>query len=161
MPKFKAGQLPWLWLSLIVILVDCVTKRVAVAMLSSELPTSIFPNLRLILAKNTGASYGFLAEATGWQRWLFSGLAIVVSLGILLWLRSLPKNDRLTTFGLCLILGGAIGNLLDRLVFGYVVDFINFYIGSFSPFGVFNVADMAISIGVLLLLVASFRRSKK
>ena len=161
MPKFKTGQLPWLWLALLVVLIDMLSKRMAVALLLPELPIHVFPGLNFILAKNTGASYGFLADATGWQRWLFSGLAVVVSLGILLWLRSLPKSDRLTTFGLCLILGGAIGNLLDRLIFGYVVDFFNLYIGSFYPFGVFNMADVAITFGVVLLIIASFRGSKR
>lgn len=161
MPKFKSGQLSWLWLSLVVLVVDVLSKRMAVALLSRMMPTHVLPGIQLILTHNKGASYGFLADATGWQRWLFSGLAVLVSLGILVWLRALPKNDRLTTVGLCLILGGAIGNVLDRLIFGYVVDFITLNIGRIVPFGVFNVADMAITFGVLLLIVASFRRSKR
>jgi signal peptidase II len=113
---------------------------------------TILPFLDFVRLHNKGAAFSFLAGASGWQNWLFTGVAIVVSAGVFWWLTQLPRHERtLLALGLSLLLGGAIGNLIDRVVLGYVLDFILFYYKEWS-FPAFNVADSAISCGVALVL---------
>jgi signal peptidase II len=145
-------MLKWLWLALAVAALDQVTKRLAIEGLSLHDPVPIIPFLNLTLTYNLGAAFSFLNQAGGWQRWLFIGLAIVVSLAIVVWLRRLPAQARWTAMGLSLILGGAVGNLIDRLRLGYVVDFIDLYYGHWH-WPAFNIADAAITLGALIVIL--------
>jgi signal peptidase II len=148
----------WLWLSLLVVVADQVTKAwVSGALRPYELVPVIDGFFNLTLMFNTGAAFSFLAQGGGWQRWLLSGLAVVVTIVLVAWLTRLDRDERWTAAALSLVIGGAVGNLLDRLRFGHVVDFLDFYLGSWH-WPAFNVADSAITVGVAILLLASFRR---
>ncbi|MCC5793743.1 MAG: lipoprotein signal peptidase [Chromatiales bacterium] len=142
----------WLWVSLAVLVADQLTKLVIVRELELFERIPVLPFFDIIRLHNPGAAFSFLAGASGWQTWLFSGIAVLVSGGIVWWLRQLPpQGQRVVALGLALVLGGALGNLVDRLMYGYVVDFLLFFIGDWS-WPAFNVADSAITCGVVLLL---------
>ena len=144
----------WLTLSLVIILLDQVTKYFASHILSMYQPIPIVPGFNLTLMHNTGAAFSFLSQAGGWQRWFFIGIASVVSIVIIVWMNGLPKNKYWLLTALALILGGAIGNVCDRIILGYVIDFIEVYYGDmFWP--AFNVADSAITIGAIMLIIDS------
>ena len=145
---------PWVWLGLtaIVILLDWHSKQVVSDALELYRPQEVFSWLNITLAHNYGAAFSFLSDAGGWQRWFFIVLASGVSLVLLVWLLRLPRKEWLTALGLSLILGGAIGNLVDRIQLGYVVDFIDVYYKNWH-YPAFNVADSAITCGVILLLL--------
>jgi len=145
---------PWIWLvvSAVVIVLDWHTKQLATEALELYRPYEVFSWLNMTLAHNYGAAFSFLSDAGGWQRWFFVVLASGVSLALLVWLLRLPRNEWLTGLGLALILGGAIGNLVDRIQLGYVVDFIDVYYRDWH-YPAFNVADSAITCGVVLLLL--------
>ncbi len=148
----QSPQFRWLWLSGGIIVCDQVTKQLAEALLVPHQPVGVLPFFDWYLTYNTGAAFSFLADAGGWQRWLFTGLALVISAIIVQWLRTLPREETLTALALALILGGAIGNLIDRIRLGYVTDFIQVWFGSWA-FPSFNVADSAISVGAALLII--------
>jgi signal peptidase II len=140
-----------------VLSLDVLTKRwVSHAFYFGEI-VPIFPGFNLTLAHNTGAAFSFLADGAGWQRVLLSAVAVIVTLVFSVWLYRTPASDRVTTMGLSLIIAGAIGNLIDRLWYGYVVDFLDVYV-SIYHWPAFNVADSAICIGVGFLLLEVFRR---
>lgn len=142
----------WLIVSLAVIALDQLTKLQVTQELALYQRVPVLPFLDLVRLHNTGAAFSFLAGASGWQNWLFSGIAVVVSIGILWWLTRLPARGKtLLALGLALLLGGALGNLIDRVIYGYVVDFLLVYYGEWS-YPAFNVADSAITGGVALLL---------
>jgi signal peptidase II len=144
-------MMKWLWLSAAVLVIDQITKLAADQFLTWGQPVPLLPFLNLTLLYNTGAAFSFLSQAGGWQRWFFIVLAAVISLVLLAWLRKLEPGQRVTAAGLALILGGALGNLIDRLVYGHVVDFIDFYYGSWH-WPAFNVADSAITVGAGALI---------
>lgn len=146
----------WLWLSIIVIVLDLATKALASAELQYATPVPVLPFFNLTLLHNTGAAFSFLAGASGWQRWLFIALAISVSLMLILWLARLRNDERWLAVALSLVLGGAVGNLYDRVVHGYVVDFLHFYWGNYH-FPAFNLADSAITIGAFMIAIDVFR----
>ncbi len=146
----------WLSLSLLVVVLDQATKWLAEALLEPFRPVALMPLLNLTLMYNEGAAFSFLANAGGWQRWFFAGFALVMTLALTLWLLRLDRGERATAAALSLIIGGAIGNLIDRVQTGRVVDFIDFYVANWH-WPAFNVADSAITVGILLLLVMSFR----
>ena len=149
----RAGALAWLWLSVLVIALDQLIKFVVVGALQPYEPHPVIPGiLNWTLSFNTGAAFSFLADQQGWQRWFFTLLAIVVSTVLATWLRHTPRNDWRTALPLALVIGGALGNLIDRVRLGHVIDFIQVYLGSW-PFPSFNVADSAISVGAALLVV--------
>jgi len=146
----------WLWLSLLVVVLDQGTKWLAEALLVPFQPLSLLPQLNLSLMYNEGAAFSFLANAGGWQRWLFAGFALLMTFALLVWLLRLAKGEWITALALSLVIGGALGNLIDRIQTGRVVDFIDFYVGTWH-WPAFNVADSAISIGIVLLLVTSIQ----
>jgi signal peptidase II len=146
----------WLWLSLLIVILDQATKWLAEGLLLPFQPVPLMPLLNLTLMYNEGAAFSFLANAGGWQRWLFAGFALIMTLALTLWLLRLDKGERATAAALSLVIGGAIGNLIDRVQTGRVVDFIDFYVGTWH-WPAFNVADSAISLGIVFLLVTSFR----
>ena len=142
----------WLAVAGVVVVLDQATKLAAERWLDFHEPVALIPFFNLTLSYNTGAAFSFLSEAGGWQRWFFVLLAVVVSALVVLWLSRLPPADRWTGAALAMVLGGALGNVIDRVVYGHVVDFIDFYVGSWH-WPTFNVADSAISVGVAILLV--------
>ncbi len=142
----------WLLLSLAVVVLDQFTKLQITGSMDLYQRIAVLPFLDIVRLHNTGAAFSLLAEASGWQNWLFTGVAALVSIGILWWLTRLPRRGkRVLALGLALLLGGAIGNLIDRVLYGYVVDFILLYYGEWS-YPAFNVADSAITVGVVLVL---------
>jgi len=157
-PPAADGAMPgwhrWLWLSLAVVALDFATKQAVLASLRPGEAIPVLPVFTLVLAFNPGAAFSFLAGASGWQRWMFAGIAVVASV-VLAWLLRRGGN-RIYCAGLALILGGALGNLWDRLTIGQVVDFLLFHWREWS-YPAFNIADSAITVGAALLIVDSFR----
>jgi len=148
-------MLKWLWLSGLVIVLDQASKWIMVSWLSLYETVAVMPFFNLTMAHNTGAAFSFLAGAGGWQRWFFIGLTTAISLGLFIWLNKLAKT-RLEAMSVSLILGGAIGNVIDRIYFGYVIDFLDVYVGSYH-WPAFNIADSAIVVGAALLIIDSLR----
>ena len=146
----------WLWLSLLVVVLDQVTKWFAVGLLDPFRPVPLVPLLNFTLMYNEGAAFSFLSSAGGWQRWFFAVFALVMTVVLVVWLLRLKPHERLTAMALSLVAGGAVGNLIDRVLTGRVVDFIDFYVGDWH-WPAFNVADSAITLGVVLLLLTSLR----
>jgi signal peptidase II len=141
----------WLALSGLVILLDQLSKLAAEHWLTPYEWVALLPSLNLTLLYKPGAAFSFLAGAGGWQRWLFVALAVVVSIGLVVWLSRLRPGERLLGVALGLVLGGAVGNLIDRLLYGQVIDFIDVYWREWH-WPAFNLADSAISVGAVLLL---------
>jgi signal peptidase II len=150
----------WLPVTAAVIALDQLVKLWIVEHLVLYRTVRILPVLDITLTYNTGAAFSFLAGASGWQKWLFAGLAVAVACGVALWLRRLNgRTQRLLCLSLTLIMGGALGNLIDRLRIGHVVDFIlAHWHGAYFP--AFNVADSAITVGAVLLLVDAWLESR-
>jgi signal peptidase II len=146
----------WLWLSIFVVALDQTAKATAELLLAPYRPVPVAPFFNLTLMYNEGAAFSFLAGAGGWQRWAFAGFALLMTVALAVWLLRLKVHERLTAAAIALIIGGAVGNLIDRLITGRVVDFLDFYYGRWH-WPAFNVADSAITIGVALLLLASLR----
>ncbi len=150
----------WLLLSLLVLLLDQATKWLILSTLQPFEPVILSPNLNLTLMFNEGAAFSFLSNAGGWQRWLFTGLALVVSVVLTVWLLRLKRGEGWLAAGLALLIGGALGNLIDRILLGHVVDFIQVSLpfvplDLFNPWPAFNIADSAITLGVIILLIAT------
>ena len=159
----KRGRaVTWLLLSALVVLVDQLSKSYISRHYGEFEFTTVLPILDITLMHNVGAAFSFLASASGWQRWVFIGLAVVVSIGIIIWLIKLPRSAHgLLAAGLALVLGGALGNVIDRIRLGYVIDFIHFHWDR-AYFPAFNVADSAITVGAgCLLLDALFEAKRK
>lgn len=150
----------WLWLAALVIVLDQATKMYFSATMQLGESVSLLPMFSWTLAHNYGAAFSFLHDAGGWQRWFFAGIALVVSGGILFWLKTLPANARFLACALVLVLGGALGNLYDRMMLGYVVDFIHVHYGTWH-FPAFNIADCGISVGAAMLIFDSLFLEKK
>ena len=146
----------WGWLSVLVIALDQATKHLAEMLLAMHQPVPVLPSFNLTLTYNTGAAFNFLAGAGGWQRWFFLGLGLLVSIGLIVWLHRLKPEEKWLAAALALILAGAVGNLIDRVWLGQVIDFIQVYYDRWY-FPVFNLADIAINIGAALLVVDSLR----
>lgn len=151
----KKSAISWLWLSLIIVILDQLTKYWVSHQFSLYESLPIFPGFNLVYVHNTGAAFSFLSDAGGWQRWLFISLSSAVCIALIAWLKSHPASGVWLAVALALILGGAAGNLIDRVLFGYVIDFIDFYYKKWH-WPAFNVADSAISIGVVMLIIDSF-----
>lgn len=155
-------MLKWTWIAAVVVVLDQITKIAASTNLKMYQPIEIIPFFNLTLAHNTGAAFSFLADAGGWQRWFFTILATGVSLFLFFWIKKLKPEEKAMAISLSLVLGGAIGNLIDRVLYGYVVDFLDFYVGDYH-WPAFNIADSAITVGAILLIIMSFisERQKK
>lgn len=146
-------MLKYLWISVVVIIADQATKWIANTSLDYRRAEPVFPYFEWYLSYNHGAAFSFLADAGGWQRWFFMILAFVISAVLFTWLRKLKPEEKLAAIALCLILGGAIGNVIDRVLLGYVIDFIQVWLGSY-PWPAFNIADSAIVAGAVLLIAS-------
>jgi signal peptidase II len=149
------SRLKWLGLSLLALILDQVSKLVIVSSMQLYQSIPITSFFKLTYVRNTGAAFSFLSDAGGWQRWFFAVLAILISIIIAVWLTRLKKQETLLAVALSLILGGAMGNLIDRLAYGYVIDFLDVYYQTWH-WPAFNVADSAITLGVILMLLESF-----
>ncbi len=147
--------LRWYGLAALLVVLDQYTKGLASTELVYGRPVEVFPWFNLTLQHNTGAAFSFLSDAGGWQRYFFSGIAIAISAGLIVWLYVMSRSQRLLALSLALILGGALGNLWDRLTQGYVVDFISVHYGP-HYFPAFNLADSAITVGAAFMLLDSF-----
>jgi signal peptidase II len=162
--SLRAGASNWLWLTLIVIVLDQWTKFAIMANFEEFERLTLLPMLEFMRLHNEGAAFSFLADASGWQRWLFTGIGLAVSVALFIWLRLLPaKGQGILAAGLALVMGGALGNVIDRVLWGHVVDFIRVHYQDWY-FPAFNVADSAITIGAGLLILDSileFRRGRK
>ena len=157
----RFGKLGWVWLSVVVFVIDQVTKYWFDNNLQMYERITVIPQvLDWTLAYNTGAAFSFLAGASGWQRWLFTLIAVVVSVVLVVWLKRLKPDETWLAVGLALVLGGALGNLVDRVVFGHVVDFILVHWQDRWRFPAFNVADSAITVGAILLALDMFKSKK-
>jgi signal peptidase II len=148
-------SLPFFGLALLVILLDQYTKGLASGGLEYGQPVRVFWWFNLTLQHNMGAAFSFLSDAGGWQRYFFSAAAVVISTALAIWLYVMPRGQRLLALSLGLILGGALGNLWDRVALGYVVDFISVHYEDYY-FPAFNIADSAISVGAVGMLLDSF-----
>jgi signal peptidase II len=162
--SLRAGASNWLWISVIVVLLDQVTKAVITRRLEEFDEIVLLPVFSIVRLHNEGAAFSMLSDASGWQRWFFTILAIAVSIGILIWLRRLPaRGQGLLAAGLAFVLGGALGNVIDRVLWGHVIDFIRVHYAGWS-FPAFNVADTAITIGAALIILDNlleWRRDKR
>ena len=156
MARKSTGLLLWLGIAVIVVLLDQVSKITMSRLLAYGQSEMITPYFNLVMVYNQGAAFSFLANSGGWQRWFFSGLAFVVSLAII-WMLHKNTTQRLFCWALTLILGGAVGNLIDRLLYGHVIDFLDFHIGTLH-WPAFNVADSAITVGAALFVLDELRR---
>lgn len=152
-------NLYWLVLSALVIVLDQWTKWQVSAHFAYREVLPVWPGVNLTLAHNTGAAFSFLANEGGWQRWFFAGVAAVVCTGLTVWLCRLSAGQRSLAIGIALLLGGAVGNLYDRVVLGYVIDFVDVYYGRYH-WPAFNVADSAICVGAALLLWDAWQDGK-
>ena len=141
----------WIWISILVIVFDQLTKLLADHFLQYHQPVEVMPMFNLTLMYNKGAAFSFLANAGGWQRWFFLILTSAVSIFIYLWIRKLKTHQVLQYSALALILGGAIGNHIDRAIYGHVIDFLDVYLQQ-HHWPAFNIADSAITVGAFLLI---------
>ena len=146
----RQGMLRWLWITALVVIADLYTKSLASQWLEFAQPVEIFPFFNFTLLHNTGAAFSFLSDAGGWQRWFFTAIASVTVIILLVWMWRIPKTDRWVAISLALIMGGAIGNVYDRITLGYVVDFLHFHWKD-AYFPAFNIADSAITAGAIMM----------
>lgn len=151
----RFNMLKWLWLSLVSLILDQWSKIAVADSMHLYESINLLPGFNLTYVHNTGAAFSFLSEAGGWQRWFFAAMAFIISIVLVVWLKRLKKHETLLAVALALVLGGAIGNLIDRLLYGYVIDFLDVYYETFH-WPAFNIADSAISLGVFLMLLESF-----
>jgi signal peptidase II len=148
----KPNALRWLWLSAVVIAFDQWTKAWVLADIRPGQTVPVIHGFWYwTLAFNKGAAFSFLADGSGWQRWFFTVLAILISAGLTFWMARTPRRDWRTALPLALIIGGALGNLIDRLHTGQVTDFVLFFFGHWA-YPAFNLADSAITVGAVLLI---------
>ena len=157
--KSGTGWLPWLGLALIILIADQFTKVLITGYYQLGDSTRVTGFFNIVRAHNTGAAFSFLAGAAGWQRWFFTGIGVAAALFIIYMLRS-HAGQKLFSFAMACILGGAIGNVIDRLMYGYVVDFLDFHWRGMH-FAAFNMADSAITLGAICLILDELLRVKR
>lgn len=150
----------WWFLALTVFVLDMLTKQAAEFWLDYASPVGILPMLDFTLLYNKGAAFSFLADQSGWQRWFFTVISLGVSIMLVFWIKSLPRTALWLPTALALVLGGAVGNLVDRIIFGHVIDFISVHWNQ-SYFPAFNIADSAISIGAAMMIIDVIRDSRR
>lgn len=159
-PQARGGLTPWLGIAFIVILCDQLSKILISKLFvfgEEKMVTSFF---NLVLAYNKGAAFSFLSNEGGWQRYFFTAIA-VGAVGLIIYLLRRHAGQRLFCWALALIMGGAIGNGIDRVVYGHVIDFLDFHFASWGHFPAFNVADSAITLGAIMFIIDELRRVNK
>ncbi|PHM66260.1 signal peptidase II [Xenorhabdus stockiae] len=147
--------LRWLWLVVVVLILDLGSKQLILQNFSLYESIPLIPYFNLAYAQNFGAAFSFLADKDGWQRWFFALIAIAICITLLVMMYRSSAKQKLSNIAYALVIGGALGNLFDRLVHGFVVDFIDFYVGEWH-WPTFNIADSAICIGAALIIIESF-----
>ena len=155
--SYQYKNVYWLWLSALVIGIDQITKQMVVKYLSWYEVHPLIPHFNFVHMRNTGAAFSMFSTA---PVWVFAALGVAVSIGIIVWMRRNPSGQTLVATALALILGGALGNVIDRVTRGFVVDFVDFYVGNWH-FAAFNVADMAISLGAGLMVLDMLLDSRR
>ncbi|MDI5840689.1 signal peptidase II [Shewanella xiamenensis] len=156
---WKDSGLRWYWVVVLVFLADQLSKQWVLANFDLFESVQLLPFFNFTYVRNYGAAFSFLSEAGGWQRWLFTLVAVGFSTLLTVWLRKQAASLWKLNLAYTLVIGGALGNLIDRLMHGFVVDFIDFYWGK-SHYPAFNIADSAIFIGAVLIILDSFFNSK-
>ena len=151
----------WLWLSFLILAFDQLTKYIVRQSLELYESVPVFSGFNITLGHNNGALFSFLSDAGGWQRWFLITLSTIISFVVIFWIRATPVHRKWLCCSLALILGGAIGNMLDRIVYGYVIDFFDVSLGFlpirlFNPWPTFNIADSAITAGIIMLVIDTF-----
>lgn len=152
--------LSWLWLTLVCLVVDQITKYLVVDSMELYQEIEVLSFFYITYVQNPGAAFSFLADQGGWQRWFFTAVAAIASVIFVVWLAKTSKEQKLLSIAFALLLSGALGNLIDRVLFGYVIDFLDFYIGNYR-WPAFNVADSMIFIGAGLMIFDSFKNGDK
>ena len=156
MAKKSASVMIWLGIAIIVVLIDQLSKITMTRLLAFGQSEPVASFFNLVMVYNRGAAFSFLSDQPGWQRYFFAGISVVASLFIL-WMLKRNPGQRLFCWALALILGGAVGNLIDRVAYGHVIDFLDFHLGGWH-WPAFNVADSAITIGAILFVLDELRR---
>ncbi|MDC0609391.1 signal peptidase II [Vibrio sp.] len=159
--SIKQSGLRWLWLALLIFIADIGIKLVVMNTMGYgwENRLEVLPFFNLTYVHNPGAAFSFLSNQSGWQRWLFTGIAFLVVLLLAYWMRKLPAEEKWHNCSYALIIGGAVGNVFDRIVHGFVIDYLDFYIGN-THYPAFNLADSAICIGAVMLVFDGFRKKE-
>ena len=157
---FRETGLRFLWISAIAFILDQWSKYTVIDSMSLYQSIQVLPFFNFTYVHNYGAAFSFLENAGGWQRWFFTAIAVVVSVVILWWLKQSPRSQKMLPVAFAFILGGALGNVYDRLVHGYVIDFLDFYVNNYHC-PAFNIADSAIFIGAALLIIDMFKNGDK
>ena len=157
--KSSAGMLPWLGLALILLIADQFTKVLILGYYRLGDATYVTSFFNVVRVHNTGAAFSFLASAAGWQRWFFTAIGLLAAVFII-WMLKSHAGQKLFSFAMACILGGAVGNVIDRTLHGYVVDFLDFHYGNWH-FPAFNIADSAISIGAICLVLDELQRVRR
>ncbi|WP_258872591.1 signal peptidase II [Thalassotalea euphylliae] len=152
---FSSTGLKWLWLTVLFLIIDQVTKHWVAGTFNLYESIAVMPYFNLTYVHNEGAAFSFLADQGGWQRWFFTAIAALASGLFIYWLSKTPASNRILGVGFALMLSGALGNLIDRVLFGYVIDFLDFYVGK-SHWPAFNIADSVIFVGAALMIYDSF-----
>lgn len=152
--------LRWLWLTVLVLILDIAIKQYVYQNFRLYVPIEVTSFFNLMYAQNFGAAFSFLADKGGWQRWFFAGIAIAISVILIVMMYRQSAAKRLSNIAYALIIGGAIGNLIDRLMHGFVIDYLDFYVGNWH-WPTFNLADMAICVGAALIIFESFLPENK
>ncbi|ARR48459.1 lipoprotein signal peptidase [Photobacterium damselae subsp. piscicida] len=162
MPSLKQSGIRWLWLAILVFIIDIGSKLVVMNTMDYGWPNRIevLPFFNLLYVHNYGAAFSFLSDAGGWQRWLFTAIALGVCGLLLFWMRRTPASNKIANSAYALIIGGALGNLFDRMYHGFVVDFLDVYWGNYH-WPAFNIADSAICLGAALIIIDGFVNDKK
>lgn len=159
--SIKQSGLRWLWLALLVFIADIGIKFLVMNSMGYgwENRIEVLPFFNLIYVHNPGAAFSFLSDQSGWQRWLFTGIAFLVVMLLLGWMKKLPAQEKWNNSAYALIIGGALGNVCDRIIHGFVVDYLDFYFG-LHHYPAFNLADTAICIGAVMLILDGFRKKE-
>ncbi|NLS12234.1 signal peptidase II [Vibrio sp. SM6] len=155
---FKHSGLRWLWLAAVVFIADIAIKWLVMDNMGYgwNHRIELLPFFNLLYVHNYGAAFSFLSEQSGWQRWFFSGIAFVVTGMLAYWMRKLPAQEKWNNVAYALIIGGALGNVFDRIVHGYVIDYLDFFVGNYH-WPAFNLADSAICIGAVMIILDGLR----
>jgi signal peptidase II len=149
----------WIFIAILIFILDRITKTLVLQYLPFRLPVDVFPGFNLFFTFNTGSAFGFLNNASGWQGWLFSSIAIAVSIFLIIWQFKINTKYAWLKIALALILGGTLGNLYDRIFYQYVIDFLDFYFREWH-YATFNLADSAICVGAGMLIIHTFQKEK-
>ncbi|MCO4798973.1 MAG: signal peptidase II [Colwelliaceae bacterium] len=153
-------SLRWLWITVIFLILDQISKQWVAGSMELYQSINVFPFFNITYAQNHGAAFSFLADQGGWQRWFFTAIAAIASVVFLIWLKRTPNNQPILAASLACMLSGALGNLIDRALFGYVIDFLDLYAYGYH-WPTFNIADSIIFIGAALMIIDSFKQEKE